>query len=162
MSLTWNYSFHNFICSFKESSISQRSFATQILLWWSCQGGKTRSRSSHERCSVKKGVLRNFAKLKKTTFFTEHLWATASIGRGSFGSTCKARFKEETVAIKLGSHYAINDDIWRYLLGDNFLAPVWTFLSSNIAKLSLNIVQLKYQKLLINIAKYRRGLWRIL
>ena len=64
-----------------------------------------------KRCSVKKGVLRNFAKFRKTTFFTEHLWATASIGRGSFGSTCKARFKEETVAIKLGSHYAINDDI---------------------------------------------------
>ena len=52
-------------------------------------------RSSHQRCSVKKGVLRNFAKFtgkrlcqslffKKVaggaffTFFTEHVWATAS------------------------------------------------------------------------------------
>ena len=156
MSLTWNYSFHNFICSFKESSISQRSFATQILLWWSCQGGKTRSRSSHERCSVKKGVLRNFAKFRKTTFFTEHLWATASIGRGSFGSTCKARFKEETVAIKLGSHYAINDDIWRYLLGDNFLATVWTILSSDIAKISLNIVKYRSTQISKVFDKYRQ------
>ena len=30
MSLPWDYNFHNSICSFKESSISQRSFATQI------------------------------------------------------------------------------------------------------------------------------------
>ena len=55
-------------------------------------------RSSHRRCSVRKGVLRNFAKFtgkhlcqslyfnkvaglipeEKNTFFTEHLWATAS------------------------------------------------------------------------------------
>ena len=61
-------------------------------------------RSSHQRCSMKKGVLRNFAKLtgkhlyqslffnkvaglrhrcefyeiSKNTFFTEHLWRTAS------------------------------------------------------------------------------------
>ena len=66
---------------------------------------------------------------------------------------------------KLGFHQAINDDIWQYLLGNNFPAPVCTFLSSSIAKLSLNIVkivQLKYQKFLINIAKYLRGLWRIL
>ena len=48
-----------------------------------------RSRSSHRRCSVRKGVLRNFIKVagkhlrqsfffNKETFFTEHLWATAS------------------------------------------------------------------------------------
>ena len=43
--------------------------------------------------------------------------------------------------LKLGSHWAINNDIWRYLLGDHFLTPVWTFLSLNIAKLSLNIVK---------------------
>ena len=49
-------------------------------------------RSSHQRCSVKKGVLRNFSKftgkhlcqclfLNKVagTFFTERLWATASV-----------------------------------------------------------------------------------
>ena len=60
-------------------------------------------RSSHQRCSVKKGVLRNFAKftgaacnfikkeilaqvfscefceISKNTFFTEHVWATASV-----------------------------------------------------------------------------------
>ena len=54
-------------------------------------------RSSHQRCSVKKGVLRNFAKFtgkhlcqslffnkvaglrpKAYTFFTEHPWTTAS------------------------------------------------------------------------------------
>ena len=45
-------------------------------------------RSSHHRCSVKKGVLRNFTdsqentcefwKISKNTFFTEHLWTTAS------------------------------------------------------------------------------------
>ena len=50
-------------------------------------------RSSHQRCSVKKGALRNFAKLtgkhicqslffnkveiSRNTFFTEHVWATA-------------------------------------------------------------------------------------
>ena len=41
--------------------------------------------SSHQRCSVKRGVLRNFAKftgkfceISKNTFFTEHVWATAS------------------------------------------------------------------------------------
>ena len=58
----------------------------------------TSYRSSHQRCSVRKGVLRNFAKftgkqkqtlaqvfscefceISKSTFFTEHLWATASI-----------------------------------------------------------------------------------
>ena len=65
-----------------------------------------KSRSSHQRCSVKKGVLRNFAKFtrkylcqslsfnevagvkpraspfcetSKNTFLTEHLWATASV-----------------------------------------------------------------------------------
>ena len=31
-----------FICSSKESLISKRFFANQILLWWSHQGGKTR------------------------------------------------------------------------------------------------------------------------
>ena len=51
-------------------------------------------RRSHRRCSLRKGVLRNFAKftgkhlaqvffcefceISKNTFFTEHLWATAS------------------------------------------------------------------------------------
>ena len=46
-------------------------------------------RSSQQRCSVRKGVLRNFAKftgkhlgknkiLPKNTFFTEYLWVTAS------------------------------------------------------------------------------------
>ena len=46
--------------------------------------------SSHQRCSIKKVVLKNFAKtpaqvfscefceISKNTFFTEHLWATAS------------------------------------------------------------------------------------
>ena len=37
------------------------------------------SRSSHRRCSVKRGVLKNFAKVTgkknfKNTFFTEHIW----------------------------------------------------------------------------------------
>ena len=41
------------------------------------------SRSSHQRCSMKKGVLRNFTKftgkhLCRSLFFTEHLWTTAS------------------------------------------------------------------------------------
>ena len=80
-------------------------------------GGLSPSRSSHQRCSVKKGVIRYFAKftgkhscqslfliklqtlpatllkketlvqvfsyefceISKNTFFTEHLWATASV-----------------------------------------------------------------------------------
>ena len=56
---------------------------------------KNRDRSSHQRCSVKKGVLRNFAKfagkhlcqclffnkVAGTAFFTEHLWATAFVER---------------------------------------------------------------------------------
>ena len=50
-------------------------------------------RSSHRRCSVRKGVLRNFEKfigkhlvfscefceISKNTFYTEHLWMTGSI-----------------------------------------------------------------------------------
>ena len=79
-------------------------------------------RSSHQRCSVRKGVLRNFAKFtgkrpcqslllnkvgacnsikketlaqvfsyefcksSKNTFFTEHLWATASACRASLNN----------------------------------------------------------------------------
>ena len=41
-------------------------------------------RSSHQRCFVKKGVPKNFAKftefseISKNTFFIEHLWTTAS------------------------------------------------------------------------------------
>ena len=49
----------------------------------------TKFRNSHQMCSLKKDVLRNFAKftevfscefceISKNTFFTEHLWATAS------------------------------------------------------------------------------------
>ena len=52
-------------------------------------------RSSHRRCFVRKGVLRNFTKIHrentcarvcgfyeipKKTFFTEHFWTTASEG----------------------------------------------------------------------------------
>ena len=49
--------------------------------------GMTRFRSIHQRCSVKKGILRNFAKftgkhLCQSLFFNkvagEHVWATAS------------------------------------------------------------------------------------
>ena len=40
-------------------------------------------RSSHRKCTVKKGVLRNFAKftgkITKNIFFTEHLRTTASV-----------------------------------------------------------------------------------
>ena len=53
------------------------------------------NRSSHQRYSVRKGVLRNFAKftgehlcqslkfceISKNTFFTEHLWASASVDK---------------------------------------------------------------------------------
>ena len=70
----------------------------------------TKDKSSHKRCSVGEGVLRNFTKLtgkhlcqslffnrketlaevfycefceiSKNTFFTEHLWATASVFAG--------------------------------------------------------------------------------
>ena len=69
----------------------------------------TPNRSSHQRCSVKKGVLRNsqnsqentcarvcnfieketlaqvfsseFCEISENTFFTEHVWATASVQR---------------------------------------------------------------------------------
>ena len=39
---------------------------------------------SHQRCSVKKGVFRNFAKfigkhLCQRLFFTEHIWTTSSV-----------------------------------------------------------------------------------
>ena len=53
---------------------------SSLRLFWS-------KRSSHRRCSVKKGVLRNFAaqvfscefcEISKDTFFTENLRATAS------------------------------------------------------------------------------------
>ena len=77
-----------------------------ILFWQSSQIGVVRFRSSHQRCSLKKFVLRNFTKftgkhlcqslfIKKETlaqvfssefcevsqniFFTEHLWTTASV-----------------------------------------------------------------------------------
>ena len=67
-------------------------------------------RSSHQRCSVKKDVLRNFAKItgkhlcqslffnkvtgvreiSKNTFFTEHVWATASLNlKGDFNASTK-------------------------------------------------------------------------
>ena len=67
-------------------------------------------RSSHQRCSVKKDVLRNFAKItgkhlcqslffnkvtgvreiSKNTFFTEHVWATASLNlKGDFNTSTK-------------------------------------------------------------------------
>ena len=36
-------------------------------------------RSNHRRCSVRKGVLGNFAEISKNTFFTEHLWTAASV-----------------------------------------------------------------------------------
>ena len=52
------------------------------------QKTKRPSRSSHRRCSVRKSFLGNFAKftgkhlslheISKNTFFTEHLWSTAS------------------------------------------------------------------------------------
>ena len=58
--------------------------------------------------------------------------------------------------IKVGSHYAINGDIWPYLLGDNFLAQVWTFLSSNIDKLSLNIVKYRSTQISKFFDKYRQ------
>ena len=58
----------------------------------SCVGASF-CRSSHPRCSIRKGLLINFAKftekhlcqslflikLQASTFFTEHLWATASV-----------------------------------------------------------------------------------
>ena len=43
--------------------------------------------------------------------------------------------------IKLVTYWAINDDFWQYLLGDDSLALVWMLLSSNIVKLLLNIVK---------------------
>ena len=67
-------------------------------------------RSSHQRCSVEKDVLRNFAKItgkhlcqslffnkvtgvreiSKNTFFTEHVWATASLNlKGDFNTSTK-------------------------------------------------------------------------
>ena len=39
-----------------------------------CHEQQKQPRSSHQRCSTKKGVLKNF----NTTFFTEHLRTTAS------------------------------------------------------------------------------------
>ena len=69
------------------------------MMWWKKQPPEVRS--SHQRCSIWKGVLRNFIKFTgkhlcqslffnkvaglrpkdnffKNTFFTEHLWTTAS------------------------------------------------------------------------------------
>ena len=37
-----------------------------------------RYRSSHRRCSVRKGVPRNLSKFTGRHFFTEHLWTAAS------------------------------------------------------------------------------------
>ena len=50
----------------------------------------------------------------------------------------------------------MNDDIWLYLLGDNFLVPVWTFLSSNVAKFSLNIVKYRSTQISKVFDKYRQ------
>ena len=88
-----------------------RILVLMTLKWWTCRVMKVRVwlveillianvRSSHRRCSVRKGVLRNFAKftgkhlcqslfliklqaqastLLQNTFFTEHLWALLQI-----------------------------------------------------------------------------------
>ena len=50
---------------------------------------RTTGRSSHRRCSVRKGVLKKetlaqvlsceFYEISKNTLFTEHFWATASV-----------------------------------------------------------------------------------
>ena len=65
-----------------------------VFLWIIC-------RSSHRRCSLRKGVLRSFSfliklqvwgrsyefcEVSKKTFFTEHLWASASVFDLSFHS----------------------------------------------------------------------------
>ena len=81
-----------------------------------CCPFRTNYRSSHQRCSIKKGVLRNFARftgehrpeacnfiqkeilaqvfscefseISKNIFFTEHLWTTAAIITWIFTDIC--------------------------------------------------------------------------
>ena len=77
------------------STKSQYIRTTPPVLSRSFETTFTTIRSSHQRCSMKKGVLRNFAKftgkhlcqslffnnfleISKNTFFTEHLWTTGS------------------------------------------------------------------------------------
>ena len=45
-------------------------------------------------------------------------------------------------SVKVGSHLAINGDVWRYFLGDKFLVSV------------VNISFVKYRQVSLNIAKY--------
>ena len=64
-------------------------------------------RGSYRSCSARKGLLRNFAKftgkeaqvfscefceISKSTFFTEHVWATASILLASFAAKLELVF----------------------------------------------------------------------
>ena len=63
-----------------------------------------RDRSSHQRCSLIKGVLRNFSKFTRKHLFTEHLRATVSIKRRTM---CFSAYKNRISKVKLwrvGTH----------------------------------------------------------
>ena len=86
------------LLTFTEALFNEKFYSDAAHILSLTDDVKSIFRSSHQRCSIKEGVLKNFAKFARkllcqslffnkvsdlrpfnNTFFTEHLWATASL-----------------------------------------------------------------------------------
>ena len=91
----------SFTCIFQNIDLDLRKWNFWSTSWW------LTSESSQQRCSVRKGVLRNFWKentcefceISKNTFFTEHLRTTAS---GLLSKVCNLCFYHKIILIRQG------------------------------------------------------------
>ena len=137
-----------------------------------CCPFRTNYRSSHQRCSIKKGVLRNFARftgehrpeacnfiqketlaqvfscefseISKNIFFTEHLWTTAAIITWIFTDICIVIVSTKFVAQRRQS-------IQKHRI-------IWHLETCQICKTKLFVKIFKGQKLLTVFAKKLQAL----
>ena len=106
-------------------------------------GKLTKFSSSHQRCSVRKGVLRNFTKFKsltqvfscefceisKNTFFTEQRWVIASANCANRGKCDKAAASIEGCVHNLIEGRALQKAVYITFHQEKFVEIQWLRLS---------------------------------